>query len=209
MSTFSYISAPKRGTTLSPPASATCLPSSRKKRYTAPTQAPDIHPNHRTSTVMTPAIKAAKKAKISFQIHEYHHDPSATSYGAEAAEKLGVAPERVYKTLVTAHGTKDLVVAIVPVLQHLNLKALAKHLGVKKVAMADTQAVQNTTGYILGGVSPLGQKKRLPTVIDASAEQYDTIFVSAGRRGMDIELAPSDLLALTTATYADIAKDSR
>lgn len=155
---------------------------------------------------MTPAIKAAKKAKIQFSIHEYKHDPKAESYGGEAAQKLGVAPERVFKTLVVAVDTKNLAVAVVPVTGMLDLKALAKALGVKKVAMADTHVVQKTTGYVLGGVSPLGQKKRLPTIIDQSAESQETIFVSAGRRGMDIELSPEDLCALTGGKFHPVGK---
>ncbi|WP_243544195.1 Cys-tRNA(Pro) deacylase [Pseudodesulfovibrio tunisiensis] len=155
---------------------------------------------------MTPAIKAAKKAKIQFSIHEYKHDPKAESYGGEAAQKLGVAPERVFKTLVVAMDTKSLAVAVVPVTGMLDLKALAKALGVKKVTMADTHVVQKTTGYVLGGVSPLGQKKRLPTIIDQSAESQETIFVSAGRRGMDIELSPEDLCALTGGKFHPVGK---
>lgn len=155
---------------------------------------------------MTPAIKTAKKAKIPFDIHEYEHDASAESYGIEAAEKLGVDAARVFKTLVVGPDSRNLVVAIVPVMMHLNLKNLAKAIGVKKLAMADKNVVQKTTGYVLGGVSPLGQKKRLPTVIDASASEYETIFVSAGRRGMDIELSPEDLRKLTNGSFAEIAK---
>ncbi len=154
---------------------------------------------------MTPAINMAKKAKIPFNIHEYEHDPAAEAYGKEAAEKLGIAPERVFKTLVVANG-KDLVVAVVPVLLHLDLKLLAKAVGAKKVAMADVRQVERTTGYVVGGVSPLGQKKALPTILDSSAEQFKTIFVSGGRRGLDIELAPQDLARLVRGVFKPVAK---
>ncbi|EPR43351.1 ybaK/ebsC protein [Desulfovibrio sp. X2] len=153
---------------------------------------------------MTPAIDRAKKARISYTVHEYRHDPSAESYGREAADKLGVDPARVFKTLVAAAGD-GLVVAVVPVMQRLDLKLLARALGVKKAAMADPALAERVTGYVVGGLSPLGQKKRLPTVIDASAEAQQTIFVSAGRRGVDIELSPKDLAALTGATFAPVA----
>lgn len=153
---------------------------------------------------MTPAIEMAKKARIAFQVHEYEHDPAAESYGREAADKLGVDPERVFKTLVVEAGA-GLVVAVAPVLRRLDLKLLAKAAGVKKAAMADVARVERVTGYVVGGVSPLGQKKRLPTYIDASAEAHPTIFVSAGRRGVDIELSPRDLAALTKASFAPFA----
>jgi Cys-tRNA(Pro)/Cys-tRNA(Cys) deacylase len=154
---------------------------------------------------MTPAINAAKKAKIQYLVHEYNHDPTAESYGKEAAEKLGVAPERVFKTLVVDSGS-DLHVAVVPVMLLLDLKRMAKALGLKKLTMADIRVVERVTGYVVGGVSPLGQKKRLRTVIDASAREHATIFVSGGRRGLDIELAPDDLAALTRAVFAPVAK---
>lgn len=154
---------------------------------------------------MTPAINAAKKAKITFFIHEYEHDPSAESYGLEAAEKLNLEPARVFKTLVVSAGS-DLVVVVVPVARQLNLKRLAKALGVKKAAMADVGRVERATGYVVGGVSPLGQKKCLATVIDESARTWETIFVSAGRRGLDIELSPEDLTALTRASFAPVSR---
>lgn len=154
---------------------------------------------------MTPAIKIAKKKKIKFKIHEYDHDPSAEAYGKEAADKLGVDPDLVYKTLVTADG-KNLFVAIVPVMKRLDLKSLAKAVGVKKLAMADIKVVEKTTGYVVGGVSPLGQKKRLPTIIDSSAENYETIYVSGGRRGLDIELSPRDLSSLLGAGFGLISR---
>lgn len=154
---------------------------------------------------MTPAIKIAKKKKIKFRIHEYDHDPSAEAYGKEAADKLGVDPDCVYKTLVTADG-KNLIVAIVPVMKRLDMKALAREAGVKKLAMADIKVVEKTTGYVVGGVSPLGQKKRLPTIIDSSAETYETIYVSGGRRGLEIELSPRDLSALLGAGFGSISR---
>jgi Cys-tRNA(Pro)/Cys-tRNA(Cys) deacylase len=153
---------------------------------------------------MTPAINVAKKAKINFQIHEYEHDPDAESYGEEAAAKMGIAEERVFKTLVVAKDEKELFVAVVPVSSRLDLKAFAKALGLKKVAMADKNIVHRVTGYVLGGCSPLGQKKRLKTVINKSAQDYDSIFVSAGRRGLDIELNPDDLAGLTGAQFKNI-----
>lgn len=155
---------------------------------------------------MTPAITQAKKAKIRFRVHEYEHDPAAGAYGLEAAQKLGLDPKRVFKTLVASADGKELVVAVVPVAQHLDMKLLAKAVGAKKAAMAEARAVERTTGYVLGGVSPLGQKKRLKTVIDRSAQDHETIFVSAGRRGMDMELSPADLAALTSASFEAVAR---
>ena len=154
---------------------------------------------------MTPAIKLLKKQKIPHTIHEYKHDSSVHSYGEEAAQKMGVDPKSVFKTLVV-QGEKSLAVGIVPVSSKLNLKSVAKALGVKKVAMAEPKNVENTTGYILGGVSPLGQKKRLKTVIDVSAFEHETIFVSAGRRGLEVELDPTDLQKLLQADKAEIAE---
>jgi len=153
---------------------------------------------------MTPAINAAKKKKIAYKVHQYTHDPSHDSYGKEAAEKLGIAEERVYKTLVVQLDKGSLTVAVIPVSSMLSMKQIAKAAGAKKAAMADKEQVERSTGYILGGVSPLGQKKRLVTVIDSSANDFPTIFVSAGRRGLDIELNPADLAALTSASFAEI-----
>ena len=152
---------------------------------------------------MTPAINAAKKAKIPFTVHEYAHDPDCSSYGLEAAEKLGVDPARVFKTLVADLGG-ELVVAVIPVEGMLGLKGLARAAGAKKAAMADKGLVERTTGYVLGGVSPLGQKKRLRTFIDSSAQALPTIHVSAGRRGLEIELAPEDLARLTGGRFAEL-----
>ena len=156
---------------------------------------------------MTPAIKQAERAGITFSVHQYQHNPDVQSYGEEAAEAMGVSANRVFKTLVIALNgeAKRLAVAIVPVSSQLNLKAAATALGVKKVAMADTKIAQATTGYILGGISPLGQKKRLPTLLDASAEQFESVYVSAGRRGLEIELSAIDLIALCQAKKVECA----
>ena len=148
---------------------------------------------------MTPAINLLQRKKIAHTVHEYKHDADAESFGLEAAEKLGIDPDRMFKTLVVKLDKGPLAVGIVPVSGMLNLKSMAKAWGAKKAAMADPSEVQRATGYILGGVSPLGQKKRLPTVLDDSADRFDTVFVSAGRRGMDIELSPDDLRTLTNA----------
>ncbi len=153
---------------------------------------------------MTPAINAAKKKKIFYRVHQYVHDPAHDSYGKEAAENLGVAENRVFKTLVVQVDQGSLSVAVIPVSSMLSMKQVAKAAGAKKAAMADKEVVERTTGYVLGGVSPLGQKKRLMTIIDSSAKDFPTIFVSAGRRGLEIELKPADLAALTTATFAKI-----
>lgn len=153
---------------------------------------------------MTPAINVAQKKKIFHKVHQYSHDPNYDSYGREAAEKLGIAEDRVYKTLVVQLGPQNLAVAVIPVSAMLNMKLIAKATGAKKAAMAPKSLVEKTTGYVLGGVSPLGQKKRLLTVIDSSAKDFPTIFVSGGRRGLEIELNPDDLAALTTANFADI-----
>lgn len=154
---------------------------------------------------MTPAINIARKAGIPHQTHEYAHDPGHASYGLEAAEKMGVAPERVFKTLVVMLETKELVVAVVPVSAMLNMKQIARAAAAKKATMAPAAEVQRSSGYVLGGVSPLGQKKRLRTFIDASAQTFTTMFVSAGRRGLEIELSPADLARLTSGTFADLA----
>lgn len=154
---------------------------------------------------MTPAINAAKKAGITFVVREYDHDPSCASYGLEAAEKLGVDPGQVFKTLVADMGG-ELIVAVIPVESMLGLKHLAKAAGAKKAAMADRTLVERTTGYVLGGVSPLGQKKRLRTFIDISAQSHEAIMVSGGRRGLDIELAPEDLARMTGARFAPLAQ---
>ncbi len=155
---------------------------------------------------MTPAVNAARKAKIPHTIHEYPHDPAAASYGAEAAEKLGVPENRVFKTLIVKLDDKQLAVGVVPVSSLLNLKAMAKSCGAKKACMAETVEAERATGYVLGGISPLGQKKRLKTIIDTSAETFPTIYISAGRRGLDMELSPLDLKKLSNASLAPIAQ---
>ena len=155
---------------------------------------------------MTPAINAAKQAKVPFHIHEYMHDPKAESYGEEAAVKLNLPLERVFKTLVVELDGKSLAVAVVPVSGKLDIKACAAALGSKKCEMAAQKDAERSTGYVLGGISPLGQKKRLQTLIDASAQGFKTLFVSAGRRGLEIELAPNDLAKLTEARFAAVSR---
>lgn len=154
---------------------------------------------------MTPATKQLKKHKITFDIHQYQHDTNASSFGLEAVEKLSLKAEQVFKTLVVCCDNEQLAVAIVPVNVKLNLKALAKALKVKKVKMAEAKRVEASTGYVLGGVSPLGQKKLLTTVIDISAEEFDKIYVSGGKRGLEIELSPNDLRKQCRATFAPIS----
>ncbi|TRV79207.1 Cys-tRNA(Pro) deacylase [Streptomyces sp. 130] len=153
----------------------------------------------------TPATVALTAAGTAFTVHAYEHDPASPSYGEEAAQALGVSPDRVFKTLV-ADVDGRLTVAVVPVAGSLDLKALAAAAGGKRATMADPAAAERTTGYVRGGISPLGQRKRLPTVLDASARDHATICVSAGRRGLEVELSPDDLAALTGATFADIGR---
>jgi len=155
---------------------------------------------------MTPAIDLAKKSKITFDVHQYQHDPNTESYGKEAATILGLDPAKVFKTLVVELNTNELVVGIVPVSGTLDLKAMANAADAKKAVMADKKKVQAATGYVLGGVSPIGQRKRLMTIIDTSAKNFETIFVSAGKRGLDIELKANDLATLTNAGFSAISK---
>ena len=155
---------------------------------------------------MTPAIHLAKQRGLSYQLHEYIHDNKAASYGLEAADKLGVVAERIFKTLIVVTDVGTLVVAIVPVHTTLNLKKTAKVLGCKKVQMAEPQHVERSTGYVIGGVSPLGQKKRLATIIDISAQAQATIYVSAGRRGLEIELPPEQLATTLNARFEAVAE---
>jgi Cys-tRNA(Pro)/Cys-tRNA(Cys) deacylase len=154
----------------------------------------------------TPATVALTKAGVAFTVHTYDHDPAAPSYGLEAAEVLGLPPEQVFKTLL-ADVDGELVVAIVPVAGKLDLKALASAVGGKKAAMADPHVAERTTGYVVGGISPLGQKKRLRTVLDETAVLFDRVYVSGGRRGLDLGLAADDLLSLTDGIAASIARD--
>lgn len=156
---------------------------------------------------MTPAIHLLQKKRLSHTVHSYQHDPGHPSYGLEASEKLGITPDRVYKTLVAELGDGSLAVAIIPVDQQLSMKQLARAAGAKKATMANGKAVERSTGYVLGGVSPLGQKKLLPTFLDQSAGAQPTIFVSAGRRGLEIELAPKDLLQLTRGMLAELCRE--
>ena len=153
----------------------------------------------------TPAVFVARQAGIEYRVHAYEHDPSHGSYGEEAAALLGIEPGRVFKTLVaTVDGIP--VIAVVPVDRQLDLKELAHARGGKRAAMSDAHGAERATGYVLGGISPLGQKKLLPTVIDASVLGFETVFVSAGRRGLDIELAPEDLVRVTSAMTTNIAR---
>jgi Cys-tRNA(Pro)/Cys-tRNA(Cys) deacylase len=157
------------------------------------------------STAGTPATLALARAGVAFTAHAYEHDPRAAAFGLEAAEKLGLDPERVFKTLL-ASIDGALAVGIVPVALQLDLKALASVLGGKRAEMADPAVAERKTGYVVGGISPIGQKTELPTVLDESAILAETIFVSGGRRGLDLELAPDDLLAVTGGRYGAIAR---
>lgn len=167
---------------------------------------------------MTPAINLAKKHALDYQLHEYTHDSNAISFGLEAVEKLGIDAAQVFKTLVVLTDAGALAVAVLPVEKTLNFKKMAKALSsnklsvnkvlsCKKVQMADPKQVERSTGYVLGGVSPLGQKKRLPTVIDSSAEMQPTIYVSGGRRGLEVELPPAQLAGVLDARFANITDD--
>ena len=152
---------------------------------------------------MTPATKLLKANKIDFSIHEYEHDTNAKSFGLEAAEKLNLRVEEVFKTLlVTAE--KNYFVAILPVHHQLNLKKVAQAVGAKKLKMSDPKDAERLTGYLVGGISPVGQKKRLKTVIDQSAVQLEKLYVSGGKRGLDIGLKPQDLAKVLSATFADV-----
>ena len=152
----------------------------------------------------TPATVVLNRSKINFTLHPYEHQAEAESFGDEAAELLGVDPHRIFKTLVTDVAGR-LVVAVVPVAGRLDLKALAQAVGAKKAEMADPQRAARSSGYVVGGISPIGQRTKLTTVIDAGALTYPTVFVSAGRRGLQVELSPSDLIMVTDAMSAAIA----
>jgi Cys-tRNA(Pro)/Cys-tRNA(Cys) deacylase len=152
----------------------------------------------------TPATALLSRSKIAFTLHPYEHDPRAQAYGEEAAEALGVDPARIFKTLIAAVDGK-LACAVVPVAARLDLKAFAAVLGGKRAELAEPAAAARATGYVVGGISPLGQKSRLPVVVDASAESFDTVYVSAGKRGLQVQLAPADLASATGAVVAPIS----
>ncbi|AKG07941.1 hypothetical protein AAX05_04315 [Moraxella bovoculi] len=155
---------------------------------------------------MTPAIRLLQKQKIAHSIHEYDHDPDNTNFGLEASKKLGLSPDTVFKTLLVTDG-KAYFVAILPVCHLLNLKKMATAVGVKKLVMANPADAERLTGYIVGGISPIGQKKHLTTVIHSSAQTLDKMYVSGGKRGLDIGAAPDDLANLLTAKFFDIIDD--
>ena len=152
---------------------------------------------------MTPATKLLKANKIDFSIHEYEHDANAKRFGLEAAEKLNLRVEEVFKTLLVTD-EKNYFVAILPVHHQLNLKKVAQAVGAKKLKMSDPKDAERLTGYLVGGISPVGQKKRLKTVIDQSAVQLEKLYVSGGKRGLDIGLKPQDLAKVLSATFADV-----
>lgn len=155
---------------------------------------------------MTPALDLLKKHRAEHRVHSYEHEPKSASYGLEAAEKLGLDPQQVFKTLLASSEKGELLVAVVPVVGTLDLKALAHAAGVKKCEMADPATAQRATGYLVGGISPLGQKKRLRTFIDESAQNFATIHVSAGRRGLEVELAAAALAEHTQGKFAGIGR---
>ena len=155
---------------------------------------------------MTPATQLLDAHNVHYQLHQYEHTTAHSDYGIDASQQLGVAPEQVFKTLVAELDNHELVVAIVPVSGRLHMKSLAAAASAKKAFMAERTKVEKTTGYVLGGVSPLGQKKPLASFIDESAIAFDTIFISGGRRGLEIELAPNDLSALTSARFANLGE---
>lgn len=152
----------------------------------------------------TPATALLAREKIRHTLHPYDHDPRAEGYGEEAAAALGVAPQQLFKTLIAAIDGR-LVCAVVPVAGRLDLKALAAAVGGKRAGIADAAAAQRATGYVVGGISPLGQKTRLPVVVDISAQALPTVYVSAGKRGLQVELSPGDLIRLTSGKLARIA----
>lgn len=155
--------------------------------------------------VATPATKVLATAKVPHAVHAYDHDPRVQSYGDEAAAAMGVPASQVFKTLLVELATGKLAVAVLPVSAKLSLKAAASALGASKAVMADPVKAQRSTGYVLGGISPLGQKRPLPTVIDSSAFDFEVVYCSAGKRGLEISLAPTDLVRLTKAVIAAIA----
>ncbi len=153
----------------------------------------------------TPATAALERSGVYYILHTYCHDPRSTSFGLEAVAALNVKPECVFKTLLVDTGT-GLAVGVVPVTGSLDLKALATALGVKKLSMADPTSAERSSGMVVGGISPVGQKKPLPTVLDTSMKRHKTVLVSGGRRGLDVELSPADLARLTNATFASISR---
>jgi Cys-tRNA(Pro)/Cys-tRNA(Cys) deacylase len=152
----------------------------------------------------TRATQLLARERVPFAVHPYSHDPRAESFGVEAARALDVSPERIFKTLVAAVGSR-LACGVVPVAGRLDLKALAAAVGGKRAELADTAAAERATGYVVGGISPLGQRTRLPIIVDTSALEFQTVFVSAGQRGLQVELAPADLVRLTGATVSLIS----
>lgn len=154
----------------------------------------------------TPATAALARAGVAFTLHPYHHDPASTHFGDEAAAALGVDPTRIFKTLVVqlTGGRTPLACAVVPVAEQLGPKTLAEALHAKRAALADQQVAERTTGYLVGGISPLGQKRQLPVLVDSSAQLLETMFVSAGRRGLQVELAPADLVRVCRGTFVPL-----
>lgn len=153
--------------------------------------------------VMTPACKLLKSRKVDYSIHEYEHDPNAKRFGLEAAEKLGLRVEEVFKTLLVTDD-KNYYVAVIPVHLQLNLKKVATAFKCKKLHMADPKEAERITGYLVGGISPLGQKKRLATVLDLHASSLQKIYISGGKRGLDLGIAPQDFLAVLNAQMLDV-----
>lgn len=152
---------------------------------------------------MTPAITLLKKSNVPFSLHEYDHDPNNTNFGAEACEKLGLSDTEVFKTLLATDG-KSYFVAVLPVAYQLSLSKFAKAVGVKKLRMADMASAERITGYLVGGISPIAQKRPLPTIIDQSAKLLKTMYVSGGKRGLDIGICPDELLGVINATFDDV-----
>lgn len=154
---------------------------------------------------MTPAINELKKNKISFNIHKYKHDPKVLNYGLEAATKLNIDAKIVFKTLLAQLNPKEIVVCVIPVNKSLNLKEVASFFKVKSANMADKDEAQKVTGYLLGGISAFGQKKKHRTLLDLSAKEYNTIYISGGKRGLDLELSPNDIIKVLNSDYKDIS----